>query len=61
MNPAESLQDQCDFLFSEYKNKTVSLHVFIKLINMAYQDYLDFYPNERPQKDIVITKGTKRE
>ena len=43
-----SLQDQIEFLLDQYRGGSIeSIHDLMKLIDMAYSDYMDFHPAEK--------------
>lgn len=47
--PSEkALNQQIAFLWSQLKQKAITIHDFMKLLDMAYGDYLDFHPEEHP-------------
>lgn len=50
MNPQaeRGLRVQINFLMREYRNKRITMHQLMSLIDMAYRDYLDFHPEDRP-------------
>lgn len=49
MKPGEkALQEQVDFLLDQLRQKAIDIHQFMQLLAMAYGDYLDFHPEERP-------------
>ena len=43
----ESLDQQLRILIKEYQFKSIDIHEFIRLVNIMYQDFLDFNPQER--------------
>lgn len=48
-NPFEQeLRDQVDFLMSQLRAGSIDIHEFMQLLDMAYGDFLDFHPEERP-------------
>lgn len=50
MTAAEkSLRNQINFLLSQLRDSSINIHQFMKLLDMTYKDYLDFYPEERPE------------
>lgn len=48
--PAEqALKNQIRFLLGQLRQGAVDIHQFMRLLDMTYKDYLDFYPEERPE------------
>jgi len=48
MDSEHSLQDQIEFLLDQYRSGSVeNIHDLMKLIEMAYSDYIDFHPLEK--------------
>jgi len=46
--PSLELQEQIEFLLQEYRNGAITdIHQLMRLIEMAYSDYLDFHPPEK--------------
>ena len=43
------LQEQIVFLLGQLHTGNVTVHEFMKLLEMQYGDYLDFHPEERPE------------
>lgn len=43
----KALAEQLEVLIREYKSKGIDIHELIRLINIMYQDFLDFNPQER--------------
>ncbi len=48
MGPEEHLRDQIKFLVGQLHVGSVSVDQFMKLLDMAYGDYLELYPDQRP-------------
>lgn len=46
--PESEMKEQLEFLLRQYNGGSVSIHQLMTLIGMAYKDYLDFHPEERP-------------
>lgn len=44
----QALKKQVDFLLDQLRQNTITIHQFMQLLGMAYGDYLDFHPEERP-------------
>ena len=47
----KEISRQINFLLREYKLGAITIHDLIRLIDMAYRDYLEFYPEARPDKN----------
>lgn len=45
----DALKEQLDLLISEYRQKAIDLHEFVRLVEIMYKDFLDFHPIEREQ------------
>ncbi len=46
--PEQQLQDQIAFLLDQYRNGSIkSIHDLMKLIDMAYSDFMYFNANEK--------------
>jgi hypothetical protein len=43
----KSFKEQIRFLVGQLHNRSIDEHQFMKLMDMAYKDYLEFYPEER--------------
>lgn len=43
-----ALYEQIDFLLTEARTGSISMHELMKLLDVAYRDYLDFHPEEMP-------------
>jgi len=60
----EAFNDQIEFLLLQYRQGGIkSVSDLMKLIKMAYGDYIDFHPNELPavrHKDTEVDNGAKR-
>ncbi len=59
----KALKEQVKFLMGQLRIGAVNIHQFMKLLEMAYGDYLDFHPEERPsyydKPDIKPETDTK--
>ena len=42
-----ALDEQLKFLLGEYTKGELNVHEFMKAWKMTYQDYMEFYPEER--------------
>ncbi len=47
-NGEKVLKEQISYLLGQLRTGNVSVHEFMKLLEMMYGDYLDFHPEERP-------------
>ena len=43
----DALNEQIEFLLQECRNGLIDIHQLMKLIDMAYSDFLDFHPQEK--------------
>jgi hypothetical protein len=41
-----SFYEQIEYLMEECRKGSISVHELMKLIDMAYKDYLEFHPDE---------------
>lgn len=48
MEELNNLHDQVSFLLGQLRAGSVDIHQFMQLLDMSYQDYLEFHPEERP-------------
>ena len=52
----EALFEQIKFLMNECRKDVIPLSDLLKLIEMAYKDFLDFHPEEHPANDEFISQ-----
>ena len=52
--------EQITFLLSEARAGSMGIHELMKLIDVAYRDYLDFHPEEvplyKPRREVNVER-----
>ncbi len=64
----KELENQIDFLMKEYRAGNITIHDLMSLIRMAYEDFLEFHPeemedfiNEKPGQSSSIERENERD
>lgn len=53
----EAFNDQIEYLLQQYRERSIkSIASLMKLIEMAYGDYIEFHPDEFPEARYLDTE-----